>query len=67
MMWAQIIDSTQIKIPMAPETKPGTYWLNDFVKEDRKQMSNLDRFMQATIPQVKTQYHSLSDLLKVYQ
>jgi len=37
---------------LTPETKQGVYFLEDFVKEDRNQMSNLDRFMEASIPVV---------------
>jgi hypothetical protein len=49
------------------EVLPGLYSLSHFKKDDRTQMCNLDRFIEATIPVgIKTAEHGLKDLFKAY-
>ena len=47
-------------------TKPGLYYLKTFVKDDRMQMSNFDRFMEHSIPRLDINQHSVHDLISLY-
>ena len=57
----------QQRLPAAPVTKEGIYLLEEFRKEDRSQMSNLDRFMEAIIPEIDVRQHTLADLIAVFE
>ena len=47
-----MVEQFQQRLPAAPVTKEGIYLLEEFRKEDRSQMSNFDRFMEAIIPEI---------------
>jgi hypothetical protein len=45
--------------------KPGLYSLRNFKKDDRTQMSNLDRFMESTIPAgIDVNKHGVAQIAK---
>lgn len=47
--------------------KPGTYNIDDFLRDDRNQMCNLDRFVVATMPvELNIGSNSLLDLIRSY-
>jgi len=35
LQYQQMLEQQQLKIPLTPETKPGVYFIEDFIKEDR--------------------------------
>jgi hypothetical protein len=62
---------TLVQLPIQPvsvqEVGPGLYDLGYFKKEDRTQMCNLDRFVEATIPKgVDMEQDSVDDLIQAY-
>lgn len=49
------------------ELQPGNYTMQNFVKEDRTQMCNLDRFIEATMPaNFCSSQNSLAELIEAY-
>lgn len=60
----QVLDHP--RLPMSPPTKQGLFLLDEFRKQDRNQMSNLDRFLEAAIPQIDAKTHSVADLVAAF-
>ena len=55
------------RVPLPPVTKTGIFMRDEFSKQDRKQMSNLDKLIEAIIPQIDVNKHSVSDLISAFQ